>query len=69
MGYDMTPANVRALKKGTIRYLIAQRTDDQAFTATKALVEYLSLGTAPAMRDNLFPIDILTKYNVDYYLR
>ena len=69
LGYDITAANVWALKKGAIRFLIAQQTDEQAFTATKALVEYLSLGTAPAQRDNLFPIDILTKYNVDYYLR
>lgn len=69
LGFDMTPANIRALKKGTIRYLIATRTDVQAFMATKALIEHLTLETMPTHRDNLFPIDILTKYNADFYLR
>lgn len=66
-GYDATVANVRSLKKGSIRFLIAQRTDVQARRATRELVEYLTLGTRPLKRDNFFPIDILTRYNVDYY--
>lgn len=67
-GYDITHANLRALEKGNIRYLIAQHTDVQAYTATCALIEYLTIGTPISKRDNLFPIDILTKYNVGYYL-
>lgn len=66
-GYDVTQANQRALKKGTVRFIIAQHTDQQAYIATKALIDYITLGTAPDKRDNLFPIDILTRYNVDYY--
>ena len=67
-GYDITQANLRALRKGPIRFLIAQHTDQQAYTATRSLIEYLTLGILPAKRDNFFPIDILTKYNVDYYV-
>lgn len=67
-GYDITQANLRALEKGNIRFLIAQHTDVQAYTATRALIEYLTIGKPVAKRDNLFPIDILTKYNVGYYL-
>lgn len=68
-GYDTTPANIRALKKGTIRFLIAQRTDVQANEAICDLVKYLTLGIRPSKRDNFFPIDILSSYNVDYYIQ
>lgn len=68
IGYDMTSANIRALRKGAIDFLIAQRTDIEAYSATKALIDYLTLGLKPAKRDNLFPIDILTKHNIDYYI-
>lgn len=69
IGYDMTQANIRALQKGTIDILIAQRTDVEAYSAAKALIDYLTLGLKPAKKDNIFPIDILTKYNVNYYIR
>lgn len=69
IGYDMTQANIRALQKGAIDFLIAQRTDIEAYSATKALIDYLTLGLKPAKKDNLFPIDILTKHNVGYYIR
>ena len=65
----MTQANIRALQKGTIDILIAQRTDVEAYSAAKALIDYLTLGLKPANKDNIFPIDILTKYNVNYYIR
>ena len=68
IGYDMTPANILALSKGSISYLIAQRTDMEAYLATKALLEYLTIGQRPARKDNLFPIDILTRHNVKYYI-
>ena len=68
IGYDMTPANIRALRKGAIEFLIAQRTDIEAYSAAKALIDYLTLGLKPEKKDNLFPIDILTKYNIDYYI-
>jgi len=69
IGYDMTQANIRALQKGALDFLIAQRTDVEAYCAAKALIDYLTLGLKPAKRDNLFPIDILTRYNVNYYIR
>lgn len=68
IGYDMTPANIRALRKGAIEFLIAQRTDIEAYSAAKALIDYLTLGLKPEKKNNLFPIDILTKHNIDYYI-
>ena len=67
-GYDMTPANLKALKKGTVNILIARRIDIESYQATKALINYLVLGIKPLKKDNMFPIDILTKYNAKYYI-
>lgn len=68
IGYDMTAANLKALRKGSIHTLIAERTDLESNLAAKSLIEYLALNVRPEKKDNYFPIDILTRYNVDYYL-
>lgn len=68
VGYDMTTANLKALRKGSIYALISERTDMEANKAAKALIEYLAFNKRPSKKDNLFPIDILTRYNVQYYL-
>lgn len=67
-GYDMIPSNMEGVRKGTITTLIAERTDLESYSALKSLIEHLAFGRIPEKRDNFFPIDILTKYNVDYYL-
>lgn len=68
LGFDMLQANMRALKNGTISTLIAERTDEEAFHALKSLIDFLVLRQKPARRDNFSPLDILTRYNVDFYL-
>ncbi|SEA24953.1 transcriptional regulator, LacI family [Alistipes timonensis JC136] len=68
LGFDMLQANMRALKNGTISVLIAERTDKEAFNAVKSLIDFLVLRQRPRHRDNFSSIDILTRYNVDFYL-
>lgn len=68
LGFDMLQANMRALKNGAVSVLIAERTDKEAFCAVKALIDYLVLRQLPPRRDNFNSIDILTRYNVDFYL-
>ena len=68
LGFDMLQANIRALKNGTISVLIAERTDTEAFKAVKSLIDFLVLRQRPRRRDNFSTIDILTRYNVDFYL-
>lgn len=67
IGFDVLPSNVRALKKGKITTLIAERTTNSAYEATQALIDYLVLRKKPAKRDSYSSIDILTQYNIDYY--
>lgn len=68
IGYDMLNANMSALKKNRITTLIAERTDNEAHTAVMTLVNYLVLNQKPAVKDNFSSLDILTRYNVDFYL-
>lgn len=66
-GYDATPANVSSLRKGAIRMLISGHTRSEAGDAMKALLEKVVAGAAPARKDTFYPIDILTRYNVEFY--
>ena len=68
IGFDMLQANMRALKNGTISVLVAERTDKEAFKAVKSLIDFLVLRQRPPRRDNYSSIDILTRYNVYFYL-
>lgn len=68
LGFDMLQANMRALKNGTISVLVAERTDKEAFKAVKSLIDFLVLRQRPPRRDNYSSSDILTRYNVDFYL-
>lgn len=68
LGFDMLQANMRALRNGTISTLIAERTDKEAFKAVRSLIDFLVLRQKPVRRDNFSSIDILTRYNVDFYL-
>ena len=67
VGFDNLAANLSALKKGIVTSLIAQRPDVQVFSAISALTEFAVFGKAPAKRDNFMPMDILTRYNAEYY--
>lgn len=67
VGFDNLSANMRALKNGTVTSLIAQRPDEQVLSAVNALKELLVFGKKPAVRDNYMSMDILTRYNAEYY--
>ena len=68
VGFDALEKNVAALKEGTVHALIAQHTDRQALDAVNAMTDHLLLGTPVAKRDNYIQMDILNRYNCDYYL-
>lgn len=67
VGFDNLDANLHALGRGTVSALICQHPDDQVALAIHALAEHIVLGKHPARRDNFMHMDILTRYNVDFY--
>lgn len=67
LGFDMLQKNLEGLKKGYISVLIAERTVIHVQKSMQALIDFLAFDKKPANKDNMFPIDILNKYNVDFY--
>ncbi len=67
VGFDNLEANMQALSRGTVSVLICQHPDEQVSLAVQALLERIVLGKHPARRDNFMHMDILTRYNVDFY--
>lgn len=67
VGFDNLAANLSALKEGTVTALIAQRPDEQIHNAIGTLSDYIVFGKTPAKRDNFVSMDILTRYNEEYY--
>lgn len=67
VGFDNLDANIQALSRGTVSALICQHPDEQLALAIQALSECIVLGKHPARRDNFMHMDILTRYNVEYY--
>ena len=67
VGFDNLTANMSALARGTVSALIAQHPDEQVAMAIQALFDYIVLGKKPMRRDNYMHMDILTRYNIEYY--
>lgn len=67
VGFDNLAANLAALRRGTVSALIAQHPDEQARMAIESLADLLLLKKEPVRRDNFMHMDILTRYNVEYY--
>ena len=67
VGFDNLPANIDALKKDIVNVLITQHPDEQAASAIRDLVDYVVFKKMPSRRDNFMHMDILTRYNVEYY--
>ncbi|HCC85134.1 MAG TPA: transcriptional regulator [Porphyromonadaceae bacterium] len=65
---DLTTANIEALKKGQIDYLICQEPEYQGFYAMKTMLEYL-IFKKPVTKQNYVQLDILIRENIDYYKR
>jgi LacI family transcriptional regulator len=66
IGYDLLPPNVKALKNGTIDFLISQRPGEQAY---KGIITLFNLAVRNKNADPVqyMPIDIINKENIDYY--
>ena len=67
IGFDNLASNVEALKRGTVTRLIAQRPAEQVVMAIQTLSDKILFKKDPVHRDHYLPMDILTRYNVDYY--
>ena len=68
VGFDVLEKNMKALREGSVQLLIAQHTDSQTVAAVNALVDYILLGKPVAKKDNFTQMDILNRYNCEYYL-
>lgn len=66
IGYDLLERNVRCLKEGSVFFLIAQQPELQGFDGIKALCEHL-IFKKEVQQENLMPIDLLTKENIEFY--
>ncbi|MBQ8811651.1 MAG: LacI family DNA-binding transcriptional regulator [Bacteroidales bacterium] len=67
VGFDALERNIEALRQGNVQVLVAQHTDHQALEAVTSMTDHLILGEK-VRKDNFTQMDILTKYNCDYYL-
>ncbi len=67
VGFDALEKNIAAIRKGTVHVLIAQHTDRQTADAVKTMADFLIFGAAVPVKDNYTQMDILTRYNCDYY--
>ena len=67
VGFDNLKANMEALQRGIVTSLIAQRPDEQVRLAIEALTEFILFRKLPARKDNYMHMDILTRYNAEYY--
>ena len=63
---DLTTANIEALKKGQIDFLIGQEPENQGFYAMKTMLEYL-IFKKRVKKQNYAQLDILTRENIDFY--
>jgi LacI family transcriptional regulator len=67
VGYDLLDQNINYLKTGYIHFLIHQNPRRQAKTGIRSLANYILLGKKPP-RKSLFPLEIISRYNIDSYL-
>lgn len=68
VGFDVLEKNIEALKDGFVQVLIAQHTDKRTVDAVNAMVDWLILGKPVPKKDNFTQMDILNRYNCDFYM-
>lgn len=68
IGFDVLEKNLAALRDGFVQLLIAQHSDSQTALAVSSLADWLVLGKPLQKKDNYTQMDILCRYNCDYYL-
>jgi LacI family transcriptional regulator len=67
IGYDLLERNVDHLKKGTIKFLLGQRPEEQTYKGIKKLFDYLSFNMIPEKIEYL-PVDVVTSENVNFFM-
>jgi len=67
LGYDLLGRNVRYLREGSVRFLIAQQPEMQGYNSIDGLCRHLIL-KKEIKQLNYMPIDLLTADNVGYYI-
>ncbi|GAI85199.1 unnamed protein product, partial [marine sediment metagenome] len=67
IGYDLTNDNITFLEKGIIDFLICQKPREQAFRGIYALFHHIVF-EKQIRKNNLMPLDILTRENFNDYL-
>ena len=67
IGFDNLDKNLDAVRNDIVSILITEHVEDQTFKAVTALSSYILMHKSIPMRDNYMHMDILTKYNLEYY--
>lgn len=68
IGYDLIPESVDYLKREYIDFLISQSPEEQSYLGLRYLFSMVVLKKS-APDEILMPIDILTKENIEHYLK
>jgi LacI family transcriptional regulator len=68
VGYDLIKESIEYLRREYIDFLISQSPEEQAYLGLKQLFNLVVL-RKPIQNEIYLPIDILTKENIDYYLK
>lgn len=68
VGYDMLSKNIEYVRNGTVESLITQHCDQQISKAIVSLTDHLALNQSIGKKDNFTEMDILNRYNCDYYV-
>jgi len=67
VGFDNLPANLTALRKGTVSALIAQHPEEQVQQAIQTLAQRIVFQHMPDRTDNYMHMDVLLRYNTEDY--
>ena len=65
IGFDTTPQNVDALKKGIVTFLISQKSFNQGYKSITTMANYLVHKEIPS-NEIPTPLEIITKENYKY---
>lgn len=68
LGYDLLPKSIEYLNREYIDFLISQSPEEQASIGLKTLFNVVVM-KHKVQREQLLPIDILTKENIKYYTK
>ena len=66
IGFDYLEENIKYLQNGTIDFLICHKPKEQAYRGINTLFQYLVSDTG-IEKNNLMPIDIISKENARFY--